>query len=459
MKNLAALILSIAILIGAGFGFSSCKEDEPPIPPKLSFADSEMTVSEAVGIVEVELVLDKPYGKNLNVDYDLGGTASDQDAVGTANADYEVLGTHGLVVIQSGETSAVIKLEIYNDTKFEEDETIEISIMDVNTSDVQVTADNEIVITITNDDAQAVASFVNTTMTLNEADGADGPIGITVQLDNPASGNMIVEYTLDGTALDSLFASKEEIPPSYYDYYIDGEVSYADGVVSGELVIPNGQTSADIMIQLFSDFRFEDDETIEITLTPSGSTDVGTNSTITITVTQEDGKLIGLLWEPSYTDVDMDMFLWVGADLDNLDGVLATALTPRTTPQEELIFIPTTISSGITEAAFGLSYVYYEGTADPMNFEVHFIDLIAGEFEIADERDVFAATYTAANINAWDQQSGNDPLIIQTFRIVDGQYVDLTDITVPATGSRMKGQKVPLGLKKREWVPATRLPL
>ena len=75
MKNYAALILSVAVLVGAALGLSSCKDDEPPVPPKLSFAESAMTVNEDAGVIEVELVLDKPYSRDLNVEYNLGGTA------------------------------------------------------------------------------------------------------------------------------------------------------------------------------------------------------------------------------------------------------------------------------------------------------------------------------------------------------------------------------------------------
>ena len=457
MKNYAALILSTTIVIGLGFGFSSCKDDEPPAKPKLSFAQSAMTVGESDGVIEVELVLDKPYSKDLTIEYDLGGTASDQDAVGTANADYEVVGDHGVVVIESGETSGIIELEIFEDGAFESDETIEISIMDTNTADVEVTADDEIVITISNDDAQLVASFATTTMTVNENDGPD-PLLVTVQLDNPATSDITIEYTLPivqgeniRMAVDSTSAAGSE-PRRPYDYYIDG--------VSGELVIPAGETSADIRIQVVSDLYFEGDETIQIELTGSNSAIIGTSNTMTITVEQEDGKVIGLLWDPSHTDVDMDMFLFVGDDIETLEfpgSLLALSINASTDIQEEVIFLPTVLTSDIEEAAFGLSYVYYEGTASPMNFEVHFVDLVEGEFEPDADRDIFPATYTAANLNEWDKETGNDPIIVQTFRIVTGDYIELTDITVPDAGSRMKGQKLPDGLQKSQWKPSRRL--
>lgn len=448
MKNYAALILSIALFSVMAIGISSCKEDEPPAKPKLSFADSEMTVSEGAGTIEVEVVLDKPHSKDLNIEYELGGTASDQDVVGTANADYEVVGTHGVVVIESGETTGIIKLKIYSDAAFEADETIEISILDTNTDAIEITADDDVVITITNDDAQLIASFATTTMTVNESDGMNGPFSVTVQVDQAPTSNVTLAYTLKGSAIDSLFAFNYQpnpIPPSYYDYYIDG--------ISGEVVIPAGSTSGTIDIQLYSDFLFEGDETIEITLTETNAVQVGNNNIMTITVKQQDGKIIALVWEETYKDVDMDMFLWAGATTDNFDGVIASAIAPRTTPQQELIFIPTIISEEITDAAFGLSLIYYEGTADPMNFEVQFIDYAAGAAEPVADRDVFSASYTKANINRWDEKETNPP-VVQTFRIVNGKFVEISQITVPASGSRIRTQKLPDGLERRMWAPS-----
>lgn len=448
MKNYAALILSVAVLVGAGLGFSSCKDDEPPVPPKLSFSESAITVNEDVGVIDVELVLDKPYSRDLNVEYTLGGTASDQDAVGTANADYEVVGTHGVVVIESGATSGTIKLEIYSDAAFEDDETIEISIIDVNTSDVQLTTDDEIVITITNDDAQAVVVFGAASLTVNEADGL---VDLVVELNNPASSDLIVNYTVEGSALDSLTGVQDETPPQFFDYKFVTE-SF------GELEISAGETSGSITIKLFSDFYFEGDETIVLTLTGSSAASIGTANKMTVTIEQEDGKAIGLLWDPSYEDVDMDLFLWWGEDIATTDNLLALAIAEATEPQEEIVFIPKAVSEGITDLAFGLSYVYYQGTADPMNFEAHFVDFANGEFEAAGDRDVFTAAYTLQNINPWFE-SKVDPQVVQTFRIVNGEYIEITEITVPASGSRMKSYELPRELQRANPPSTRRLPL
>jgi hypothetical protein len=140
----------------------------------------------------------------------------------------------------------------------------------------------------------------------------------------------------------------------------------------------------------------------------------------------------------------------VGEDENSFDErPLAASLNPDPTPQEEIVFIPTALSNEIDDWTFGLSYVYYSGTEDPMEFEVVFADFANGAFEAAAGLERFAASYTLANINPWNTDTGSDPQIAQTFRIVAGEYVELSDpIVVPASGSRARVHTIPNGLKK-----------
>lgn len=429
MKNYAAPASLLTLIVGLGFGLSSCKEDEPPVPPKLSFAQSEMTVNEDAGVIEVELKLDRPYGKDLRVEYRIAGTAGGQQDVGTADADYEINGDPGVAIIKSGETTGTIEVQIFNDNIFEEDETIELTIFDVNTSDVQVTNDSKVVVTITSDDAKLLASFVTASLTVDESQGTVGILKIPVQLDQAAPSETVLDYTVGGTALDSLTGHNQKVSRMYYDYFVDG--------VFGKLTIPAGATSDTIRLNIYSDFLFEDDETIEITLQESPGAGVGSIAKMTITVDQQDGKVIALVWDETYKDVDMDLFLWLGPDHDHLIDV-AASVNPNPTPTVELVFVPDIF----TDAAFGLSYVYYSGTVEPMNFEAQFADFKDGVLEPEAGFDVYPATYTLANINPW-YESKVDPLVVQTFSIVDGVYTNVSDITVPASGSRMKSQQVP----------------
>lgn len=479
MKNYPAYMLSVALLAALVFGFSSCKEDEPAVPPKLSFSSATMTVTEGDGVIEVPLNLDKPYGKKLTIEYTLGGTAKDQDAVGTADADYKVVGDHGVVVIESGTTSGVIKLELYDDAIFEADETIEISILDTNTSDVEIGDNDDIEITITNDDAQLAASFNVTTMTVDEDDAFDvdgtgnpvaTPVKVAVQLDKTAPVDITVEYEIfidlksqtRKDAIDSTFGYNNNVSPQYYDYYINGTTDYEDGSADGQgktigqLTIPAGSSTADIEIQLYTDFQFEDDETIELKLRPTAQVQVGTNQTVAITLEQQNGKVIALVWPKAYPDVDMDMFLWTGDDTTNLDFLLDWSIRADTVNRLELLMIPDVLANG----AFGMSYIYYSGTADPMNFEAHFIDFVDGVVEDEANIDIFAGTYSLANINPWDSEATGTfpPLIVHRFVATDGVYA-YGKIQTPVSGSRLRRSSPPEKMRRMRTLPSRKLNL
>ncbi len=453
MKNFATLIRSSALVLTVGFGLLSCKDDDPPSPPAVSFADTEMSVNEGDGIIEVEVILDKPFSKDLIIDYETGGTAGDRQNQSAANADYEILGDYGEVTIESGETVGVIRIQIYNDAAFEPDETIEIRLFDTNTDEVVLSENNEIVITILNDDEQLTANFGSATLSVRESDDA---LLVPVVLDKPAHADIRIQYTLEGTAIDSVIAYEynqtagPQDPIMLSDYYIHG--------VKGELIIEQGQTTGNIEIRTFSDFLWEPvDETIVITLS-GGEATIGDANVANIALKQEDGKIIVLLWE-GHDDVDMDLILWVGEEPDNLVGWLTTSLRIGSEPPEELIFLPYRVMEDevIASWSYGLSYVYYDGTADPMNFEVQFADFIDGLVEAEGDREIFQATYTLANINKWDLQTGVDPLIAQTFKIVDGNIADISDpITVHAEHSRLKPRKIPQGFKREKAAPGIR---
>ncbi|HZB11846.1 MAG TPA: Calx-beta domain-containing protein, partial [Chryseolinea sp.] len=399
MQKFTLLICSLGTLAVLGIGLSSCKDDEPFVKPNLSVSTETISVNENAGTAQVEFVLDGGAPENLTIEYSLGGTA-------ISPADYTIVGTEGEVEIASGQTSAVVQIQIVNDAVYEGNETIEISIEDVSSVNVLVSNDDESVVTITDDDPQVNASFTATTLTVNEEDGlSEDYLKIEVKLSVAASSDITIQYDLAGTALDTLTGFNEEIPSDFYDYYIHG--------VSGELVIPSGQTSGNIEIQLYTDLNFEPtDETIIMTLAEAtGGVTIGTNKEITITLKQQDGTVLGLLWDPSYTDVDMDMFLWLGPDITDLE-IIYLAAAARTTPQQELIFIPKSL---FPNAAFGLSYIYYEGTKEPMNFEVQFADYAAGVVEPLANRNVFTGAYALVNRNKWnDETLGTDPIIAQT---------------------------------------------
>ncbi len=267
--------------------------------------------------------------------------------------------------------------------------------------------------------AKPKLSFSETTKTVKESDGT---INITMRLDQPSPEAIDVTWELGGTATDKVAAGTT----GNTDYEITS--SYLD------TKIKKGDTTGTITIKLYSDVLLEDDEIIEITIknVDSNNIEITRDDVIKITLQQEDGLLVGLQWPaPTATlNADMDIILRYGANTSTWDGILTGSANPSFTGPE-YVFIPNVV----TFAAYGVSYTYYDGTLDPLNFTVTFAHFANGAFEATALQQTFNATYTAANKNKWTDP--NTTLVVQTFEKVSGAFTIPSAITVPASGSRM----------------------
>lgn len=453
MKKYTLLALSLVTIVGL-VGLSSCSKDDPAPRPRVSFERSTQTFNEDAGVVEVNVVLDQAAGEDVTVDFDVDGSAL-EGSFGTTGTDYEITSGSGEIEIKKGQTSAAIELRIKDDAVYESDETIAFEITNVSSSNVDITDDNTITITIANNDSKIKATFVTTTKTVFESEHT---VDIQVQLDQAPATDVTITYALSGSAVDSVTAASSD-PVKADDYAIRSIVSGQEAT-PGELVIKAGQTTGTIRVFIYSDFIMEDavpstntwdPETIVLTLTEGPDVIPGTSKDMTISVKQEDGKAIVLFWDESYTTVDMDLFLWIEPEDPETFIVAGSAVADYDGP--ELVFIP----AGIKNVSFGVTYNYYEGNVEPMNFESQFIDFQNLVFESLANRDVFEGQYTLENVNAW-QNASQDVLIEQTFDIdEDGAYVNISTIATPATGSRVKALRSskPFSIDKQS---ASRLP-
>lgn len=151
------LMFTLCVLAGAGTMFlTACKDDDPAPSPKLSFASRTMEVKESDGEVEIELVLDKAFSRDITVTYTLGGTAKNSVNAGNQIEDYDVVGEYGEVEIEAGETTGVIKLQLYSDDLLEDDETIIIKFDEVDDERIEITRDDDIEITLLQEDGMLV---------------------------------------------------------------------------------------------------------------------------------------------------------------------------------------------------------------------------------------------------------------------------------------------------------------
>src|SRR5690606_5812782 len=110
MNKRSKFLLYSTLCLCLVIGLSSCDDDEAPPRPIVSFSGTGQTVNEGAGTINVSIVLDRAYNKDVNIEYSVGGTASDQDQVGTAAADFQINGTHGVVNIPANSTSGEIEI-------------------------------------------------------------------------------------------------------------------------------------------------------------------------------------------------------------------------------------------------------------------------------------------------------------------------------------------------------------
>jgi len=275
-------------------------------------------------------------------------------------------------------------------------------------------------------------SMENRTMTAKESDET---IIVNVMLDKAYDKDVTIDYSLGGTAIDKVKATSSS--PAF-DYEIVSDYL--------EVEIPKGQTTGEIEIKLYSDFIIENTETIVISIegTDDDNIEITRDDDIEISLLQEDGLVVLLEWGvgagETYTDVDMDLFLWAPDASSNL--MLTNIFSSRASFQSpELLFLPAVID----DDTYGLSYTYYEGTKDPMNFLVSFISLINGDDTLITSTN---GTYTLSNINAWDV-SNVDPILVQTFDKVGSSFTNFSPINVPSSGSRVVTPSKALELRKQ----------
>jgi hypothetical protein len=272
-------------------------------------------------------------------------------------------------------------------------------------------------------------SFAESSITFNEADDV---IEIEVTLSRPAHEDFTIDYSLDGTAIDKETAGTNDS----YDYEIVEDLSDY-----GEIEIEKGETTGIIQIKLWSDFDFENTETIEIKLEEVDSefVEITRDDEIEINIEQEDGLIIWLEWAATYNDVDMDLFLWAEDAAGDLGLTSISSTNPATTPRYEFVFIPNVVDDG----DYGISCNYYSGSANPMNFTVSYIKIVNGNEDSTVEKD---GTYDLGNINAWDV-TDIDPFLAATYTKTGSNYSNFSDILIDVNSSGSRSASTPSTLR------------
>ncbi|MDB5389136.1 MAG: conserved repeat domain protein [Planctomycetaceae bacterium] len=210
------------------------------------------------------------------VNYSISGTAT----AGPGN-DYGTLA--GTVTIPAGQTTADISVKVFNDAVVEGTETVILTLSGFGGLNPGVTLDpvpskQTATVSITDDDL-ATVSIVKTT---NAAEGAPPTNGkFRVMQTMVSATDTIVNYTITGSAT----------PGAGNDYT----------ALPGSIIIPAGQTTADVDVEILDDAVVEGLETIILTLSSLGSHSPGVtlhpapaNLTGTVSIVDDDTATISI---------------------------------------------------------------------------------------------------------------------------------------------------------------------
>ncbi|MEK7540232.1 MAG: Calx-beta domain-containing protein [Patescibacteria group bacterium] len=223
--------------------------------PVVAFATTSSAGSEASTPVNLQVSLTKVSAQAVTVDYAVTGTATG------AGTDYTL--ANGTATIPAGQSNTTIPLVITNDSAIEGDETVILTLSNVRGS--AALGLNAVHTYTIQDNDQATFSFA---------------VGTSTGLESVTPVNLVVNLS----AVSPLATTVA--------YAVSGGTAAGGGgdftLASGTLTIAAGQTSGNISLAVVDDAVDEVDETVIVTLSSPTNAVLGTNTTHTYTIQDND---------------------------------------------------------------------------------------------------------------------------------------------------------------------------
>ncbi len=246
--------------------------------PEVGFASSSSSSGEGNDTPhEIRVNINPASVTALTITYSLRGEAK-------PGTDYSIANTVGSISVDPGVPSVNIPVTITDDNEDETDETVILTLMPDGTKYTVSSAANEHTLTIVdNDDIVALpkAFFASSSGSVGESAGvynADVYLSVAV----PANG-LTLKYTLKGDAVRNI-----------------------DYISSGSVFVSAGSESAKIPVRILDDNEVESNEQIILTLIKDAGYDVGTGSSHTLTITDNDA-LPEVAFSSASTSVNEDI--------------------------------------------------------------------------------------------------------------------------------------------------------
>ncbi|MFH1852129.1 MAG: Calx-beta domain-containing protein, partial [Candidatus Neomarinimicrobiota bacterium] len=224
--------------------------------PTIDFSLTSSTADEAAGTKNLTVRLSAVSGLNASTNYSVtGGNASG------AGVDYTL--ASGTATITAGLSTVTVPVTITDDTLDERDETVVVTLAAPTNATLGVNTVHTL--TITDNDNPVKVAFANATSTVSEE---VSPKSITVQLNAVSGKEVSVDYAVTGGTAS----------PAGVDYTL----------AAGTATIAAGATSTTIDVTINDDLLDEASETVIIGLSSPDSADLGTISSHTLTITDND---------------------------------------------------------------------------------------------------------------------------------------------------------------------------
>ncbi len=274
---------SSGISLGSNTTFTHTINDND-LARKANFASASSSGAESSTTVNLNVQLSVVDNDNpTTVDYSVtGGTA-------TNGTDFSL--SSGTLTFAAGSTSENISFTVSNDATDEDDETFDVTL--TNPSNCNLQSPFKHTYTITDDDAAPTVNFSASSSSGSETVGS---ITMTINLSAASSKTVTAYFSMSGTATSST------------DY----------SITSSPVVFSAGQTSKNLTVTVVNDNLVEASETIIATLTSATNGTLGTTTSHTYTITNDDNY--GYLG-PGGVGKSSTLKLWVkGDDLSGIDG-------------------------------------------------------------------------------------------------------------------------------------------
>ena len=222
-------------------------------PPTVQFDAASHSVDESAGSATITVTLSAESERTVTVDY------ATSDGTATAGSDY--LASTGTLTFTPGTTAQSFSVSILSDGLDEANETVNLTLSNASNAGLGTSAST---LTILDDDDPPTVQFDSSSYSVAE-DG--GTATITVTLSAESGRSVAVDYaTSDGTATEGS--------------------DYTDA--NGTLVFAAGQTTRTFSVTISDDNVDEADETVNLALSNASNATLGTPSTATLTISDND---------------------------------------------------------------------------------------------------------------------------------------------------------------------------